>query len=87
MHGDHLETPRGLSSDAAGVVWRAAYRAFGATTPTEDPDGDLANVAFAVRFPGQLVDPESSLHYNRYRKYDSRLGRLNRPGFSGDSLS
>jgi RHS repeat-associated protein len=75
VHADHLDTPRGLSGGSADAVWRAAYRAFGSTTPDEDPDGDLANVAFAVRFPGQLADPESSLHYNVYRRYDSRLGR------------
>jgi RHS repeat-associated protein len=56
-------------------VWRAAYRAFGATTPSEDPDGDLASVAFAIRFPGQLADTESSLHYNHFRDYDATLGR------------
>jgi RHS repeat-associated protein len=75
VHADHLDTPRGLSGGSAQAVWRAAYRAFGSTTLDEDPDADMANVAFAVRFPGQLADAESSLHYNRWRALDPSIGR------------
>jgi RHS repeat-associated protein len=75
LHADHLDTPRSLSSSSATVVWRAAYRAFGATAPDEDPDGDLSDVALAIRFPGQFADAESGLYDNRFRHYAPSLGR------------
>jgi RHS repeat-associated protein len=32
-----------------------------------------------VRFPGQIADEETGLHYNRYRYYDPQLGRFLSP--------
>lgn len=75
VHADHLETPRSLSGSSGAAVWRAAYLAFGATTPNEDPDADLTSVSLGVRFPGQFGDAESSLSYNVARNYDPKLGR------------
>lgn len=75
VHTDHLDTPRSLNSGTGGAAWRAAYRAFGSTTPDEDPDQDLSAVRFAIRFPGQFEDPESSLYDNRFRVYSPTVGR------------
>lgn len=74
VHADHLDTPRGMSDNSSTIVWRAAYRVFGETSPEEDPDGDLAGVSLAMRFPGQLADSESALYYNRHRYYSPGRG-------------
>jgi RHS repeat-associated protein len=75
VHVDHLDTPRALSGSAMNAVWRGARSGFGATVTNEDPDGDLTNVSFAIRLPGQFMDPESTLHYNRFRYFSAGIGR------------
>jgi RHS repeat-associated protein len=62
-------------SGSAQVIWRATYEPFGLATPDEDPDGDSQSFALDLRFPGQVYDVESSLHYNYFRDYDARSGR------------
>lgn len=34
-----------------------------------------ASIEYNLRWPGHYFDPETGLHYNRYRYYDPRLGR------------
>ena len=75
VHSDHLDTPRLLTDAASTVVWREAHEAFGKAYPDDDPDGDLTEIRFNVRFPGQYFDEESGLHYNRFRTYDPVTGR------------
>jgi RHS repeat-associated protein len=72
---DHLDTPRVLTDAGGQAVWRASYRAFGEGAVDEDPDGDGQALAFPIRFPGQYLDGESGLHYNRFRYYDPGVGR------------
>jgi RHS repeat-associated protein len=76
IHTDHLDTPRRISrpSDNA-VVWRWDSDPFGSTAANEDPDADTNLFAFSLRFPGQYFDPETGLHYNYFRDYDSQVGR------------
>jgi RHS repeat-associated protein len=64
-----------LTDSTGTAVWRAAYEAFGEAHDDKDPDGDLTEVAFNIRFPGQYYDAESGLHYNRFRYYDASVGR------------
>jgi RHS repeat-associated protein len=33
------------------------------------------SLEYNLRWPGHYLDPETGLHYNRYRYYDPRLGR------------
>jgi RHS repeat-associated protein len=69
VHTDHLGTPQKMT-DAAGVlVWDAVFRPFG---EAESIAGSAAN---DLRFPGQLYDAETALHYNYFRDYDPSLGR------------
>ena len=80
VHGDHLGTPLAMTDTqatpvAAKVVWRATYEPFGLATVDADPDGDGVQVANDFRFPGQVFDAESGLHYNYFRDYDPSLGR------------
>jgi RHS repeat-associated protein len=79
VHTDHLDTPRALTDQTGVVRWRASYQAFGTPAVDEDPDGDLTNVAFNVRFPGQYADSESGFHYNFFRDYDPQTGRYLEP--------
>jgi RHS repeat-associated protein len=57
-------------TDALGAeVWRINARPFGETVAIT---GTAAN---DNRFPGQVFDAESGLHYNYFRDYDPTLGR------------
>jgi RHS repeat-associated protein len=80
IHTDHPGTPLAVTNTPATpgqatAVWRAVYTPFGEATVDEDPDGDLALVSLSLRFPGQLYDAETELHYNYFRDYDPRPGR------------
>jgi uncharacterized protein RhaS with RHS repeats len=72
---DHLDTPRVITRAADNpMVWRWAQAdPFGVTQPNENPSG-LGNFKYKPRFPGQLFDAETGLHYNYFRHYDPRTG-------------
>lgn len=72
---DHLGTPRALKNQLNKVVWAWSREAFGSSLPDEDVDQDGTRVAFNLRFPGQIYDAESGLHYNYFRNYDPSTGR------------
>ena len=76
LHADHPGAPR-LATDKQGqVAWRSDYTAFGnAASTEEDPDGDGQAVVLNLRLPGQYMDFESQMHYNRFRTYDPAVGR------------
>jgi RHS repeat-associated protein len=79
IHTDRLGTPLAVTSTPASgpakVIWRAIHEPFGLATPDEDPDGDSQSFALDLRFPGQVFDAESGVHYNYFRQYDPRTGR------------
>ena len=69
VHPDHLGSPQKMTDATGALTWDAQFRPFGTThaitgTATNDQ-----------RFPGQLLDPETGLHYNYFRDYDPTLGR------------
>lgn len=72
-HVDHRGAPVS-TTDSQGVVrWEAAYAAFGwaeARTGAADGPADPR-----VRLAGQFNDPETGLHYNRFRYYSPIFGR------------
>lgn len=73
---DHLNTPRMIvrASDN-NIVWRwDGNDPFGTIQPQEDPAG-LGAFLYNLRFPGQVYDKESGLHYNYFRDYDPQTGR------------
>jgi RHS repeat-associated protein len=41
----------------------------------EDPDTDGKAFTYNLRFPGQIFDAESGVHYNYYRDFDPSIGR------------
>jgi len=76
VYADHLDTPRVIArgSDHA-ITWRwDSPEPFGVTPANDNPNG-LGVYAFNLRFPGQVYDRESTLHYNGHRDYDSWTGR------------
>jgi len=74
-HCDQIGLPRELT-DVDGVVrWQVEYRAWGAiATETVCAAGvALPQPVQRLRFEGQYHDPETGLHYNRFRYYDPDL--------------
>ena len=68
-HCDPLGTPKRLTDAAGQLIWEADHRAFGEAIIT------TALVPNPWRLPGQYQDPETGLHYNRFRYYSPELGR------------
>jgi RHS repeat-associated protein len=75
LHGiltDHLNTPRQVfltSTHAVQWRWDLVDNAFG------DKPAVVSGVDLDLRFPGQLYDGESGLHYNYFRDYEPGTGR------------
>ena len=57
--------PRALVDRTGRVVWSARYSAHGELRPL-----DINEVDNPLRLQGQYADPETGLHYNRFRYYD-----------------
>lgn len=68
-HCDHLGTPKRLTGADGRLVWEADHRACGEAVLR------LAQVNNPWRLPGQYLDAETGLHYNRFRYYSPTLGR------------
>ena len=71
---DHLGTPQELTAPDGEIVWSAHYRAYGQISRL-----DINKIQNPLRFQGQYFDPESGLHYNRYRYYNPDIGRYLTP--------
>ena len=71
---DVVGTPEIIVDDAGGVVGREERSVFGRTHLAA---GSTVDTPF--RAPGQWEDPETGLHYNRYRYYDPDSGRYISP--------
>ncbi len=67
-HTDYLGTSRAATNDSGTEVWRWNSDAFGNGAPT-------GTATVNLRFAGQYLYSESSLHYNWNRYYDSETGR------------
>ena len=66
---DRLGSPQLMCNEDGEEVWSAAPNVFG---KFEANSGDLQACPF--RWPGQREDPETGLHYNRFRYYDPESG-------------
>ncbi len=74
VHADHLNTPRRLTDIASRVRWQRAYSGYGDDPPQALALPSVANVAYNLRFPGQ-VDDGNGLFYNWHRFYHPASGR------------
>jgi RHS repeat-associated protein len=73
VHADHLNRPIAMTDASKAFVAKATWLPFGGLhsyTGTEGID---------LRFPGQLFQAESGLHYNWFRQYDPTTGRYTQP--------
>jgi RHS repeat-associated protein len=75
LHAGHLNTPRLATNQSGQLVWSWQSDAFGVGTANTDVDGDGIPTDIPLRFPGQIADIHSSLHYNYFRDYDPETGR------------
>ncbi|MBA3485712.1 MAG: RHS repeat-associated core domain-containing protein, partial [Lysobacter sp.] len=78
IEADHLGTPRVVidpQRDVAVWRWELTGEAFGDSAPNQDPDGDVSEFVFNVRFPGQRYDAASGLNQNGFRDYEAATGR------------
>ncbi|MFD0738592.1 RHS repeat-associated core domain-containing protein [Lysobacter koreensis] len=64
-HVDPNGCPTKITDPCGAVVWSASYTAWGAMRELS-----VERVDNPLRYQGQYFDPESGLHYNRYRYYD-----------------
>lgn len=76
IYADHLQAPRVLTQASDNrMVWRWDQAdPFGLTQPDENPSG-LGTFTYNPRFPGQVFDRETNIHYNYFRDYDPQTGR------------
>lgn len=76
VYADHLNTPRVVAESISNtIVWSwIDADPFGMVQPNESPYGS-ASFNYNPRFPGQLFDRETGLHYNYFRDYDPQTGR------------
>ncbi|WMD20197.1 RHS repeat-associated core domain-containing protein [Achromobacter seleniivolatilans] len=78
LQNDHLDTPRRALGDNGSAMWRWTSDAFGIGDPDNAIGIDSAgNIVTDVplRFPGQIADQQTALHYNYFRDYDPDTGR------------
>ncbi|GAB2874618.1 hypothetical protein GCM10027277_49810 [Pseudoduganella ginsengisoli] len=75
IYSDHINTPRMIMAAASNsVVWSwLDADPFGMAQPVENASGTV--FTYNARFPGQLYDKETNLHYNYFRDYDPQTGR------------
>ena len=73
---DHLGTPQELTDQHGRVAWSAQYKAWGEIKEQRTDWAVQQGITNPIRFQGQYHDPETGLHYNRYRYYDPAIGRF-----------
>ncbi|UQA57126.1 RHS repeat-associated core domain-containing protein [Polyangium aurulentum] len=71
VHSDPVGMPLHIEDASGRIVWWATRI---------DPYGlveihPISEIEYNLRWPGHYFDPETGLHYNRYRYYDPTLGR------------
>ncbi|MNS03136.1 putative deoxyribonuclease RhsC [compost metagenome] len=91
VYADHINTPRVITNSSDNqIVWRWDNSdPFGLTQPQDNPSS-LGIYAYNPRFPGQVYDKETNLHYNYFRDYDPQTGRYAQSdpiGLGGGSMS
>ena len=69
FHTDHLGTPIALTDREGNIVWAARRDPFGNLIEEYNPNGIEQNIGL----PGQYLDRETNLYYNRHRYYDPKI--------------
>lgn len=69
VHSDHLGTPVAMTDQSGSLVLHRDQFPFGSGAAVVGIDDS------GVRFPGQMEDRETGLHYNYHRYFDPSTGR------------
>jgi RHS repeat-associated protein len=69
---DQLGTPIEITNSTGKTGWIGAYKAWGKFENTLEP----AHLKNLFAFQGQYLDIETTLHYNRYRYYETTIRRF-----------
>lgn len=67
---DQIACPVAIEDEFGNTVWKADIEPYGRAAIAAD-----SQIEFNLRWPGHYFDPETALHYNRYRYYCPELGR------------
>ncbi len=79
ISSDNLGTPRSIVRASDNIeLWRWDSDPFGTTAPTW-PNASAGTLTYNLRFPGQVYDAESGMHYNGFRYYVPQTGRYLQP--------
>jgi len=70
FHNDHLGAPLALTDQQANIVWAVKRDPWGNIEEEYNPQG----IEQPIGLPGQRLDKETGLYYNRYRYYDPKIG-------------
>jgi RHS repeat-associated protein len=75
-YADQIDTVRAITRASDNKLrWRwDAADPFGSAAANNNPAA-LGAFTYHPRFPGQVYDPETGLHYNWHRDYDPQVGR------------
>jgi RHS repeat-associated protein len=75
-YADQIDTVRAISRASDNKLrWRwDAADPFGSAAANNNPAA-LGTFTYNPRFPGQVLDQETGLHYNWHRDYDPQVGR------------
>lgn len=76
---DQIGTPRELLSETGKLAWASRLDVWGKSDLWPKAANDNDNPSCQIRFPGQYLDEESGLHYNRHRYYDNETGQYLMP--------
>ena len=85
LHTNHLGAPEAATNQDGQVIWQASYAPFGAAQIVKASLSDKAtsnsqsSFSLNIRLPGQYLDAETGLHYNRQRYYDPARGQYLTP--------
>ncbi|MFF2204270.1 putative T7SS-secreted protein [Streptomyces sp. NPDC058145] len=71
---DLVGTPSELIDETGNIAWRTRSTLWGTTAWAAN-----STAYTPLRFPGQYYDPETGLHYNYFRHYDSETARYLTP--------
>ncbi|MFV0929266.1 RHS repeat-associated core domain-containing protein [Pseudomonas palmensis] len=74
-HCDHLGTPMEITDHNGNVAWTGQYKVWGEVREERSSWAAQHGVGNPIRFQGQYHDPETGLHYNRFRYYEPRMAR------------
>ncbi|MDD0837949.1 hypothetical protein PSQ40_05125 [Curvibacter sp. HBC61] len=88
IHADHINTPRVVMDRDNVMRWSWFAEPFGTTLADNNPSG-MGSFAMSLRFPGQVFDVESGMHYNMNRDYVPGVGRYAQSdpiGLAGGSI-